>query len=328
MVSPSVSVALVSASLTFFAAGVASAQTASTSAGPAYPSKPVRIVTSAPGGAADLIARLVAQGISAPLGQPVIVDNRAGSVIIPAEVVSKAAPDGYTLLLHGNSFWLGTLLAKTSYDALKDFLPISMLASSPQILVVHPSLPAKSVKELVTLAKATPGALNYASTNSGSSNHLAAELFKSMARVDIVRIGYKSTATAITGGVVGETQLQFASSSSITPHVKSGRLRPVAVSSVAPSALYPGLPTVAATLPGFDAATSQGIFAPAQSPLTIVNRLNHEIVRVLNLAEVKERMLSIGVETVGSSPGDLGAAIKSEMTRFGKVIRDVGITAD
>ncbi len=293
--------------------------------GQSYPNKPIRIVTGAAGGAADLSARLIAQGISGPLGQQVIVDNRAGSVVIPAEVVNKSAPDGYTLLLHGDSFWIGTLLGKTPYDPIKDFLPISLIASSPQLLVVHPVLPVKSVKELIALARVKPGELNYASNNSGSANHLAAELFNAMAGIKIVRINYASTAAALTAGVSGEVQMQFTSGGSGAPHVKAGRLKALAVSKLQPSPLFPGLPTVASTLPGFEAATSQAIFSPANTPPAIINRLNVEIVRLLNQPQLKERLLSLGVETVGSSPEQLSATMRSEMTRLGKVIRDAGI---
>jgi tripartite-type tricarboxylate transporter receptor subunit TctC len=220
------------------------------------------------------------------------------------------------------------LLESTAYDPLRDFLPIAMLASSPQVLVVHPALSAKSVKELIALAKSTPGKLNYASANAGSSSHLPAELFKSMAGVDIVRVAYKTTAGALTGGIAGETQLQFTSGSSVTPHIKSGRLRALAVTSAEPSQLFPGLPTVAATLPGFEAITSQGTFAPARTPAAVVNRLNQEIVRAMNKPEVKDQLFSAGSEVVASSTGQLAAAMKSEMASMGKVIKDVGIRAD
>ncbi len=213
----------------------------------AYPVKPIRIVTSGAGGGNDYISRLIAQGLSAgTLGQQVIVDNRA-SGFAPGEVVAKSPGDGYTLLVIGGSFLITPLLQSAPYDPVRDFAPITLLSTSPNIVVVHASMPVKSVKELIALAKVRPGDLNYASTATGSGSHLAAELFNSLAGVNITRINYKSTGSALTNLIGGEVHLMFPSASSVTTHVKTGRLKALAVTSARPSALVPGLPTVASS---------------------------------------------------------------------------------
>ena len=282
-----------------------------------YPNKPIRIVTSEPGGGADFTSRLIAQAISPFLGQPVIVENRGGSGIIAAEIVAKASPDGYTLMVIGSSLWLFPFLRDhVSYDPVKDYSPVTVATSPPNLIVVHPSVAAKSVKELIALARARPGELNYASGPAGSSNHLAAELFKSMAGVNIVRITYKGSAPALNDLLGGQVQLMFPNAAAVMSHVKSGRLRALAVTGAQPSALLPGLPTAAATgLPGYESATIQGVLAPARTPAAIVNRLNRDIVRGLNTADVKERFLNAGVETVGSSPQEFAASSLSDLGR-------------
>jgi tripartite-type tricarboxylate transporter receptor subunit TctC len=292
-----------------------------------YPNKPVRIVTAGVGGGADVVARLLAPGLAGGLGQQAIVDNR-GSGVIPGEIVSKAPPDGYTLLLYNNTLWVGPLIQNTPYDAVRDFAPITLATRAPNILVVHSALPIKSVSQLIALAKARPGELNYASGSTGASNHIAAELFKAMAGVDIVRIPYKSGALESADLISGQVQLMFASAS-MTPHVKSGRLRALAVTSAVPSALFPGLPTIAASgLPGYESGSIYALFAPAGTPAAIVHRMNQESVRVLHTAESKERYFKAGMETVGSSPEDLAATMKSDIIKLGKVVRDAGIRAD
>jgi tripartite-type tricarboxylate transporter receptor subunit TctC len=246
-----------------------------------------------------------------------------------AETAMKAQPDGYTLLLDGNSLWFTSLMQKTPYDMQRDFAPITLVLASPTILVVHPSLAANSVKELIALAKAKPGELNYASTGAGAATHLAAELFNTMAGVNIVRITYKGTPTAIVDLIGGQVQLLFINVVTVTPHVKSGKLKALAITSDQPSALFPGLPTVAASgLAGYESSTRQGIFAPARTPQPIIERLNREIVRVLNSTDTKERASRDGGETVGSSPQALAAAVKSEMVKWAKVIKDGGIRAE
>ena len=290
-----------------------------------FPAKPVRIVTSPAGGSADFVARLVAQGISGPLGQQVLVDNRPSIVI--AEAVAKAPPDGYTLVLVGNSFFVGSLLQPMPYDSISDFSPVTLTNRAPNILVVHPALPVRSVKELIALAKARPGELHYTSGVTGSSAHLGAELFNAMAHVRTVRVNYKGAGLAVTSLIAGEVQLTFGAAD-VLPHVKSGRLRALAVTSLEPTELVPGLPTVAAALPGYESVQRQGILAPAKTPAAIINRLNQEMVRVLNTKEVKDKFFNAGVEAVGSSPEQFTATLKSELARMGKVIQDAGIKVE
>jgi tripartite-type tricarboxylate transporter receptor subunit TctC len=291
-----------------------------------YPGKPVRLISPGPGGGADFVARFIAQGISGSLGQQVVVENRPAGVI-PGQVVSKAPPDGYTILLNGNSFWIAPLMRDgIPYDPVRDFAPITLAVGSPNILVLHPSVPARSVRELIALARARPGALNYGSASAGGSVHLAAELFKHMARVDIVRISFKSSGGSVISLVSGEVHLMFANAPPVVPHVMAGKLKALAVTTLQPSVLFPGLPTIAASgLPGFEVASVYALFAPARTPAAIVNRLNQEAVRFLGRSDVKEKFLATGVESMGGSSEELAAAMKSEMTRMGKVIRDAGI---
>ena len=293
-----------------------------------YPYKPVRIVTSEVGGSADFQSRLIGHGIAAALGQQVIVENRGGGVI-PGDTVAKALPDGYTLLYTGSAHWLLPLMRdNVPYDPVKDFAPITLPVRAPNLLVVHPSVPAQSVRELIALAKAKPGALNYGSGAPGSSSHLAPELFKAMAGVDIVHIPYKGTGPAINDLLGGQLQMMFPNAAAVMPHVKAGRLRALGVSSAQPSPLAPGVPTVSAGLPGFESVSNLGIFAPARTPAAVIRRLNQEVVRYLQTAEAKERMLNAGVETVGSTPEQLAAVVNAEMARMGRIIKSVGIRAD
>jgi tripartite-type tricarboxylate transporter receptor subunit TctC len=292
----------------------------------AFPSRPIRVVTSDAGGGGDVIGRLIAQGVSAQLGQRMFIDNRGGGVVA-GEIVARAQPDGYTLIYYGSTFWILPLMRKNvPYDTVRDFAPITLAVTSPNVLVVHPSVPARSVKELIALARARPGELNYASAASGTIPHMAAELFKSMARVNIVRIVYKGTGAALNELIGGQTQLMFATAPSAAPHVKSGRLRALGMTTPKPSAAFPGVPTIsAAGLPGFEAVQASGMFAPARTPPAIVSRLNQEIVRALNEPGVKDKLASLGVEAVGSTPEEFAAHIKSEMARMGKVIGEAGI---
>lgn len=296
---------------------------------PHFPSKPIRIVTSEIGGGLDFVARLVSQGLSDTLGQQVIVDNRPSGVFT-GSIVSRASPDGYTLLFNGSSFWLLPFLQKNvPYDPVRDFAPITLATSSPLMLVVYPGLPVKSMQELIALAKAKPGELNYSSSSPGTPQHIAAELFKSMAGVNIVRIPYKGAGPAIVALVAGEVQLTFSSAGAAVPHIKSGRLRALAVASAGPSALAPGLPTVAsAGLPGFEAGSLWGFFAPAKTPAVLINRLQHEIVSVLNKGDVKEKLFNATTEVVGSSPEKFAAVIKADMLRGSQVIKAAGIRAE
>ncbi len=289
-----------------------------------YPSKSIRIVTGEAGGSNDYAARLLATGVVGPLGQPVIVDNRTGGVIA-VEIVSKAQPDGYTLLMFNNSMWTVPLMQHMSYDPVKSFTPITLAVSAPNILVVTPSLPVKSVRDLIAMARAKPGELNYASGSTGGSAHLAGELFKNMTGTSIVRVPYKGGAAANIDLISGQVQMMFATAGSAMPHVKTGKLRALAVTSGGPSALAPGLPPVASELPGYVSVAPFAVFAPAGTRPAVVQRLNNEMVRVLERPEVKEKFLALGVEVVASTPEQLGTFIKSEMTRLGKVIKDAAI---
>ena len=306
------------ASALILVGGAAPAQT--------YPNKPIRMITGEPGGPNDFVIRVITPGLTASMGQQVIVDNRGGGVSAGL-TAAKAAPDGYTLLFYGSNIWLAPFLRDSvPWDPVRDFAPITLAASSPNILVVHPSLPVKSAADLIAIAKASPGELNVAAGPAGSTTFLAAELFKAVAGVNIVRVPYKGNVPGLNALVGGQVQLMFANPTAAAAHVKSGRLTALAVTSARPSALLPGLPTVAASgLPGYEAVAILGVFAPARTPATLVNRLNQEIVRVLKQADVSETFLRIGVEPVGSSPKEFAAAMKSEMTRLGKVIRDAGI---
>jgi len=316
MLMPRFVMGMFSVGMMVFAAGVVSGQN--------YPDKPIRIYTPQAGTSVDSTLRLVAGSVTGSLGQRIIVENRG---IIGVEIVARAPPDGYSLINYTNPLWLMPLFRDNmSWDPVKDFSPISLTVRAPTVLVVHPSVPVKSVKELIALAKARPGELNYASTSTGNANHISAELFKAMAGVNIVRVNYKGGAQAVSDLIAGQVHLQFGSAGVVMPWVKLGRLRALAVASAEPSALAPGLPTVAAAgLPGYESTASTALFAPAKTPAAIINRLNQEFVRTLNRAEVKERLFNAAIEVVASSPEQLAATIKSEMATIGKVVKDAGL---
>ena len=290
-----------------------------------YPTKTIRVLTTEPGSANDLMIRLITPGLTASLGQPVIVENRGMTAM---EAVAHSAPDGYTLLAFGPPLWLLPLMrANVPWDPVRDFAPLTLAMSIPTIVGVHPSLPVRSVKELIALAKAKPGALNYATSFPGSSSQLSAELFKSMTHVDMVGISYKGPAQAVTALIQGEAQVSFVNAAaSVTAHIKAGRLRALAVASLRPSALFPDLPTVTDSgVPGYQSATTIGIFAPAKTPPAIVDRLNAEMVRQLKRPEVADKLLATGSEVVASTPAEFAAVIKTEIATWGKVIRDANI---
>lgn len=293
-----------------------------------YPHKPVRIVTTITGGSLDLTARFIAPGLAESLGQPVIVDNRGG--LMSMEIVAKASPDGYTLLLASGSLWLLQFLrSSVPWDPLRDFAPITLAVTLPNIIAVHPSLPAKSVRELIAWAKVRPGELNYSSGQSGSSSHLAGEMFKSMTGVNILHIAYKGGGPAMLALISGETQVSFPNAGSASAHSQSGKIRPLAVASSRPSALFPGLPSAAdAGLPGYETGAILALYAPARTPEAIIKRLNQEIVRILNRANVKQRLLDSGAEVVAGSPAELAALMKSDAAVTGKLIRDAGIRVE
>ena len=300
------------------AAGAASSQN--------YPSKPIRIYTSDVGGGADFSLRIIAQAISGPLGQQVLVDNRGGGVVA-GEIVAHAQPDGYSLLYYGNSVWLLPFLRDAvPFDVNRDFTPITLATDSPSVLVIHPSLPTKTVRDLIALAKSKPGAINYASASTGTANHLAAELFKSMARVNMTRIPYKGNGQAVNAVVSGEAQVMFPAAGSVGPQIKAGRLKALAVTGPKRAVAYSDLPTVAeAGVPGYEAVSLIGMFAPDKTPAAIINRINREVVAVLRRPDVKERFQNLGVETIGSTPEQFAQRIEAEVKSMGKMIKDAGI---
>lgn len=252
-----------------------------------------------------------------------IVDNRGN---IGGEILARLPPDGYNLLIDGASLWIGPLVQKTLYDPLLDFAPVTIAVRAPNVIIVHPSLPVKSVKELIALAKARPGELNYGSGGIGGASHLPAELFKSQAGINIVNVNYKGTGPAISALMAGEVHVMFANAAIASPHIRSGKVRAVAVASLHATPVFPDLPSLATSgLPGFEAGVVQGVVAPAKTPVALISRLNQEIVRVLNRADVKQRHFTAGVETIGSSPEELAATMKSDIARWGKVIKDAGI---
>ena len=290
-----------------------------------FPSKPIRIITSAVGSDMDLVTRLIAQGISGPLGQPVTVENHGPDRL--AESVFKAPPDGHTLLVSPQTLWVAPLVQDTPYDPVRDFAPISLAATSPLVFFVHPSVAANSIQELIALAKSRSGELSYASGLDGSTSHLGGGLFNYMAGVNIVRVPYKSGLVGIKDLIAGKVQLMIPSAGMGMEQVKLGKLRALAVTSAQRSAAVPGLPTVAASgLPGYEVVQTIGIFAPAETPAAIIKRLNHEMVRALNQLDIKEKLLDVGVEVVASSSEEFAAKIKSEMTKWGKLFKDIGIT--
>ncbi|MES2564042.1 MAG: tripartite tricarboxylate transporter substrate-binding protein [Pseudomonadota bacterium] len=289
-----------------------------------YPTKAIRIVTSPAGGGNDLPARLIARAVSAPLGQQIIVDNRP--TVLIADIVAKAPPDGHTLLVTGSAHWIGPLVEKVTYDPIRDFAPIILIDRAPSVLVVHPSMPVKSVKQLIALAKARPGDLNFSVGGPGTSNDVAAILFNALAGANIVRIPYKGTGPALAAVMSGEVHAMFGSAGGAAPHMKSGRLRALAVGSVQPSPLAPGVPTLEASgLPGFVSEALHALFAPAATPPAVVARLNQEVGRYLLSAEAKDVFLKAGIETSPGTPEELTAVMKSEVARIGKVLKAAGV---
>jgi tripartite-type tricarboxylate transporter receptor subunit TctC len=289
-----------------------------------YPTKAIRILTSEPGGGSDLAARLLAQGMTGPLGQAVIVENRNG--MVAAGILARAQPDGHTLLLFSSSVWLAPYIQDNlPYDPAKDFAGVTLVSTSPNILIVHPGVPANSAKELIALAKAKPGELNYASTVIGGSPQLAGELFKIMAGVNIVQVPFKGAGPGVLGVIGGQVHLMFPGAGAALTHIATGKVRALAVTSAQPSLLVPDLPTLSATLPGYESVSMLAVFVPARTAARIIHRLNQEILAVLKRPETKDRLFKIGIEVVGSSPQELAATMKADMARMGKVIRDARI---
>ena len=291
----------------------------------AYPARPIRLLASSAGGGSDFVSRTMAQKLALQVGQPVIIDNRGGGSI-PGQIVAKAPADGYTLLYYGTTFWISPLMRDdVPYDVERDFAPIALTASAPNMMVVHPSLPTGSVKEFIALAKAKPGVLNYGSASAGTANHLAAELFKSMTGTNIVRIPHKGSGPAIISLMANEVQMMIAAEGSVTPHIRAGRLRALGLTSKKRSPQYPELPVVAETVPGYEFTALWGVFAPAKTPKSVIEKLNREIVIALNSQEVKSKVTDVGVNVEARTPEQLAAAVKGDIARLGKVIKDNNI---
>lgn len=297
-----------------------------------YPQRPIRmIVAYPPGGGTDQVGRVMAEQLSQTLGQQVVVDNRGGATgNIGTELAARAVPDGHTLLM-GNvapNAVNVSLFKKLGFDPVKDFAPVSLVAITPNILVAHPSIPVKSIGDLVALAKAKPGALNFPSAGVGSSSHLAGELLKSLAGINMVHVPFKGGGPALVATISGEVQIMFATLPAAMPHVKSGKLRPVAVTTTKRSQAMPELPTIAESgVKGYEAATWYGLLAPAGTPKTVVGRLHGDVVKIL-AGPTRQRLEAQGFEPDGGTPAAFAAYIQSEIAKWAKVIKDAGIPAE
>ena len=314
------------AALFVLAAGAAIAQAN-------YPAKAIRYVVPFPaGGPLDIVARAIGQELTKSWGQPVIVDNRPGAGgNIGADLVAKAPPDGYTILMGAVSTHAinVALYSKLPYDPVKDFAPVTLITSVPNVLVVHPSLPVRNVKDLIALAKSRPGQLNFASGSTGSAGHLAGELFDSMAGVQMTHIPYKGAAPAVIDLIAGHVSLMFDNLASALPNIKAARVRAIAVTTLKRSSLLPDVPTISESgLRGFDVSTWFGIFAPAGTPPDVVTKLNGEIVRVLHTNDMRERLALLGAEPIGNKPDEFAAFIKTEIPKYAKVVKASGAKAD
>lgn len=296
-----------------------------------YPSKTVRMIVGyPPGGPTDLLARIVSQKLTESWSQQVIVDNRPGaSGMIGAELTVRAAPDGYTLLMVPVTYAVTpSLFRKMPYDAVRDLAPVAQVAAAPFILVVHPTLPVKTVKDLIALARSRPGQLNYASASAGGMPHLAGELFNTMTGVKMVHIPYKGAAPATTDLLAGQVSLMFNNMLSAMPHVKTNRLRAIAVTSSKRSAAVPELPSIAETVPGYEASGWYAAFAPAATPRELIAKINADMNRVMKMPEVTQRLAGDGVEAVGTTPEQFGSYLRSEIAKWGKIVKASGATAD
>jgi tripartite-type tricarboxylate transporter receptor subunit TctC len=297
-----------------------------------YPHKPIRmLVISAPGGSTDILARAVGQALTDSLGQSLVVDNKAGGGgVIASETLARATPDGYTILLtHTAHSVLPSLHAKLPYDPIRDFAPVSLVALTHSVLVVPPPLPAKNVRELIELARARPGKLNYGAGTTGASAHLGAELFKMMAQVDIVHVPYKGTGAQLNALLAGEVQMSFSTVPAALPHIAAGKLRALAIGSPKRIAALPELPTVAESgLPGFDVSAWNGVLLPARAPAPIVARLHDAIAALVQRPDVKERAASQGSEMLADTPQEFAAFIRVQIDKWAKVVKSAGMRAD
>jgi tripartite-type tricarboxylate transporter receptor subunit TctC len=311
---------------------VAAALLAPLAGAQSYPVKPIRLILSVPAGATpDVTARLVTPGLANVLGQPLVVDNRGGAGgLIGAEIVAKAAPDGYTLFISSpGALTILPHLRKVPYDTLKDFTPVSLISVGPFVLIIHPSVPAKSVNELIALAKAQPGKLNYASAGNGVANHLAMELFKQMAGVDITHVPYKGAPQAVTDVLAGHMNMMFNSIAPLVGHIKAGRVRVLGVASAKRSSQLPEVPTISeAGVPGFEAENWFGMFAPAKTPQRIIARLNEAVVKVVRSPEIQAQFAALGADAVGNSPEEFAAFVRRDMEKYAKVVRISGAKVD
>ena len=298
-----------------------------------YPEKPIRLlVPAAPGGGADFVARILGVKLTEALGQTVVVENRAGaSGTIAADNAAKSTADGYTLLMgQSTSVVIAPhLYKKLGYDTLRDLAPVTLVAQVPNILVVHPSVPARTVSEFIALARAQPELLNYGSSGTGAPSHLAGEMFKSATGVKMVHVPYKGAGLAVNGLIAGEIQVMFAPIVAVLPQVKAGRLRALAVTSATRSAAAPELPTLAESgLPGYEISSWFGLFAPANTPAPVIERLYRETAKALQSPDVRERFAREGAEPVGSSPADFTGYVRAEYAKYARIVRDSGIKAD
>jgi len=299
----------------------------------AYPSKPIRLVVPFPaGGTTDILARAVAQRLTQTLGQPVVVDNRPGAAgNIGSDVVAKSAPDGYTLLMGtvGTHAINPSLYAKMPYDHVKDFAPVILVAGVPNVLVVNPSVPVHSVQDLIKLAKEKPGQINFASSGSGTSIHLSGELFKTMAGVDMTHVPYKGSAPALSDLIGGQVQIMFDNLPSALPQIKGGKLRAVAVTSLARAPVLPDVPTIAESgLPGFEASSWFGVLVPVGTPAAIITRINADVNNWLQTQDAKDNMLAQGANAAGGSPQQFAAHIRAETDKWAKVVKASGAKVD
>jgi len=312
--------------------GLLMAVTAAPVVAQGYPDRPIRLVVPyAPGGGTDLTSRLIALRLTERLKQQVIVDNRAGGASnIGAGIVARSAPDGYTLMMAGISFSINvSIFPKLNYDPIRDFDPVSLVATVPLIVVVHPSVPVANIKELIALAKAKPGTLNYASGGAGTANHIAGELFKYMTGTDIVHVPYKGGGPALADVVGGQVQLLFNTMTSTVGFMNSGKLRALAVTGKQRSPGVPNLPTNAETgVPGFDVGAWFGIVVPKGTPRPLVNRLNAEIVNITRLPEAREQFVAQGAEAIGSTPEEFGQHLRTEIDKWAKVAKAAKMRAD
>ena len=294
-----------------------------------YPNKVVRmVVPTTAGSGPDIVARILAAKLAEALGQQVVVDNRAGAGgTVGAGIAARAAPDGYTLLIAGGALTINPIMyRKLPYDAVNDFAPISQIVSLPFILVVHPSLPATTVPQLIALAKSRPNQLNYASAGIGGGPHMAMELFLGMTHTTMTHVPYKGASSGVIDMLAGQVTVMMPNVLTVVPYVKGGRLRALGVTGANRTVALPEIPPIAeAGVPGYEAVQWYGVFAPASTPKEIISRLNSEIVRIVKLAEVKDRLAGDGADPVGGSPGELAAFLKSEISKWAKVARDSGL---